>query len=183
MISPMIWSELQFLYHSILLGMGMGFLYDSMDSIRKVFSHTSFWVNVEDVSFWSIFCYYFFILQFGENNGSIRWFSIAGICMGMVLFRNTLGKPWKKIASLLLEKGKILCCKILRFLWKPVKIVVQKIKQGGRNTRSRIRSMVVPWKCRLTIWWKLFRIRLRKAFVVEKKKDKIYGKEKEKKIF
>lgn len=183
MISPMIYEELQFLFHSILLGIGMGFLYDSMDIIRKAFSHTSFWINLEDISFWSIFCYYFFALQFGENNGIIRWFSIAGVCIGIFLFHKTVGKPWEKVGSFVLERIKNLCCKIICLFWKPIKSTAGKVKKSGRNIRSKIRAMLVPWKCRLTFSWKLFRIRLRKFWVVENKKDRIYGKEKKKRGF
>jgi len=45
-----------------------------------------------------------FIMLYYENSGTIRWFSIAGAGLGMLLYINTVGRIFAKSVSLIIIK-------------------------------------------------------------------------------
>ena len=52
MLSESIYHEIQFLLHSVLLGIIITFVYDNIRVVRRVVPHKSFFVSVEDLFFW-----------------------------------------------------------------------------------------------------------------------------------
>ncbi|WP_434310818.1 spore cortex biosynthesis protein YabQ [Hominifimenecus sp. rT4P-3] len=81
---------------SILLGLELSFIYQVLLLVRGIVPHARWFRDVEDVIYW-IFCsIQAFRLLFRENDGSIRWYFLAGIALGMIFCYEILGKPLKK---------------------------------------------------------------------------------------
>ena len=53
-VSTSIYQELLFLGSSVLVGMGLFFLYDILRIFRRILPHGNIWIGVEDFLYWII---------------------------------------------------------------------------------------------------------------------------------
>lgn len=67
-------------------------LYDMFRIFRLVIYHKSFWIAIEDILYWIYCAIGMFVLMYMRNDGSIRWFSIAGSGLGMILYNVLVSK-------------------------------------------------------------------------------------------
>ena len=102
-LSQSISHELNFLLYSFLLGIVITYFYDNIRIIRRIIHHNVFFVSLEDLIFWVVVSLSIFILQYYENNGVFRWFSIIGALLGMVLYKVTLSEFYVKYMAKLLK--------------------------------------------------------------------------------
>ena len=98
-MSPFILEEGWFLLYSVLLGIGITFVYDCLRICRRVVAHGVFWVSLEDMVYWIFVSCCVFYLLYCENNGVLRWFAVMGTALGMFLFKKTLSPFWVRYAS------------------------------------------------------------------------------------
>ena len=68
-VSTSIYQELLFLGSSVLVGMGLFFLYDILRIFRRILPHGNIWIGVEDFLYWIIFTGVVFVLLYRENDG------------------------------------------------------------------------------------------------------------------
>lgn len=159
-------NENEFLFHALLMGIFITFVYDILRIFRRVVPHSSFFVSLEDLGFW-IYCgAEVFLLMYHESNGTLRWFAVIGALVGMLLYKRLIGSFLVKYLSLGLNRLLEIMGKILRRLFKPLGILGRKAGQGARRTGSglkriagRIRRRI---KNRLTSFLKMLKINLKK---------------------
>ena len=144
-VSTAIYQELLFLGSSVLVGMGLFFLYDILRIFRRILPHGNIWIGVEDFLYWIIFTGVVFVLLYRENDGMVRGFSIGGIMIGMLLYYfllsrfvirinvmvfgtvfGLLGKIFGTILLPFRKHGK----KIIHFFRKRLKKVCRAVKIG-----------------------------------------------------
>ncbi|MDD3413073.1 MAG: spore cortex biosynthesis protein YabQ [Lachnospiraceae bacterium] len=89
--------ESRMLVHFFLLGMGITICYDGIRFLRLLIPHNNVFIAIEDVAFWIITGFVVFYMFLKESNGSIRFFSIGGAILGMVVKNKLTGniKPSK----------------------------------------------------------------------------------------
>lgn len=132
--------ELQFFGLSLLRGILILLLYDLLRIFRRVVSHGTFAVAVEDICYWLITALLIFQLIYRENDGAIRGYAIAALVMGMVLYYFTLSKYLVNGISWVLKK-------ILSFLLKPVHFLWKKVVQAGKAAfRFYKKKLKKRWK-------------------------------------
>jgi hypothetical protein len=130
-------SENIFLLHALLLGLLVIFVYDLLIILRRVVSHSRFWVSVEDLGFW-IFCgIEVFLLMYRESNGTLRWFAVLGALTGMTLYKKTVSRPLVHYVSLFFRKTLEILGKLIGFLLKPLFLIRKAAKKTARWTFSR----------------------------------------------
>lgn len=116
-------TELLIFLKTIILGMGIGVIFDIFRIIRKLIPHKDFLVLLQDFLFCFFTGIYFFILIYYLNYGQIRFYIIIGILISNLLY------------LLLLSKYFI---NIWLFIFKPINILFvkirQKMKQFYKNT-------------------------------------------------
>ncbi len=83
-------AELYFLLHSFLLGVAITILYDVVRIFRKLVNHSVVALAIEDFIYWITCGICIFMMLYKENNGSIRWFAVAGVALGMLLYNGTI---------------------------------------------------------------------------------------------
>ena len=98
-MSPFIAKEGAFWLDCVLLGIAMALVYDCLRVFRRVVPHAGFWISLEDLLYWAFVSFRFFGLLYSENNGSLRWFSVAGAFLGMALFEKTAGPVFVRAVS------------------------------------------------------------------------------------
>lgn len=54
--------------------------------------HGSFWTGMEDAAYWLFASFATFRLLFGQNDGVLRGYAVAGVLGGMVFYDRT-GQP------------------------------------------------------------------------------------------
>lgn len=71
---------------TVVMGGGLGFLYDLFRIWRKLWKHSNFMVHVEDVLYWVLVSLLMFYFLLSESYGEIRFFSLLGAFIGMALY-------------------------------------------------------------------------------------------------
>jgi len=93
-----------FLLHSTIMGVYLAFLYDNIRIFRRVVTHNTLFVSLEDIVFWIYLGGEVFLLMYHESNGMMRWFSIVGAMAGIFLYKRLLGRYYVHYLSLVLKK-------------------------------------------------------------------------------
>ena len=83
-MSPFIAEEGAFWLSSVLLGIAIAFVYDCLRVFRRVVVHGTVMISLEDLFYWVFVSFRFFYLLYAENDGTVRWFAIAGAFLGML---------------------------------------------------------------------------------------------------
>ncbi len=120
-MSESIIKEIDFLGASVLTGVIILVIYDVLRIFRRVISHSQGAVGLEDFLYWLLVTFFIFSMLFRKNNGAIRWFSVLGIFLGMVLYNITISPFLVKYLAMFFIKIKNLLKKILFFFLKPLK--------------------------------------------------------------
>ena len=161
-MSPDIILEMDFLFHSFLLGILITVLYDILRILRRTIPHNVLAVSVEDFLYW-VACSFFIILELiRENNGTLRWFAVAGAMAGMLLYKITLGFLFVKYVSLLLRKVLHFLGASGRVLMRPVRAAAGRMDRVRRHSHNRIKTGISLGKKKLTAGKKLLRMILYK---------------------
>jgi len=143
-------SENVFLFHALLLGAYITFVYDWLRIFRRVIPHSSFFVSLEDFWFWLYCAMQVFLLLYHESNGTLRWFGVLGAAMGMFLYKKCFSAFFVKYVSLVLNKllrilrkifGGIfrLFAKPLRALWRKITgPIIRFVRRKRQILKSRL---------------------------------------------
>lgn len=160
MLSESIYHEIQFLLHSLLLGIVITFVYDNLRVARRVIPHKGVVVSVEDLFFWIFVAIYIFLLQHRENNGIFRWFSVVGALAGMLIYRKLVSNFYIKYMTIVLRKVLKIFYVFFSYVFSPIYYVEKKTMQLGRKTGHGIRSIMKRQKIRLTSYGKTIKMTL-----------------------
>lgn len=157
-MNPEIVHEVTFLCHAVLMGICITFVYDLLSVIRHVVPHNNIWVSVEDLLYW-IFCSLFiFLMLYMENNGILRWFAIAGACLGMLFYKKTLGNFFVKIVSHFFLRILHLVEKMLLFLLRPLALAIKGVKRRAKKPAKWLKYGLRRIKKKLTAGKKLIKM-------------------------
>lgn len=138
--------ELSFLLHSFLLGIGMIIFYDIFRILRRLIPHKSVFISIEDMLYWIVCAVLIFLMLYKENDGIIRWFSIAGMTGGMFLYNGTISSCVTTGIAWILEKIIKLISWILRMISKPFLYICIKCNKIGGHTLGKVTKHCVRRK-------------------------------------
>ncbi len=82
--------ELNFFLTSILWGVILLVIYDVIRILRRVISHNSFFIFLEDIIYWVTSSILIFRMMYKQNNGIIRGFAILAILLGMLMYHGSV---------------------------------------------------------------------------------------------
>lgn len=100
--------------------------YDVLRVFRGLVRHKDFFVGVEDFCYWVTVGALSFRFLYQENDGTIRWFAIAGIGLGMLVFSLGISRLTVPAAIWLLRK-------LLWVIVRPIHLIVTKIRKSLQN--------------------------------------------------
>lgn len=156
--------EGRFLLYSIVLGIGITFVYDCFRIIRRVIPHGIIWVSLEDFVYWIFVACSIFYLLYYENNGAFRWFAILGTLLGMVLFRTTLSGFFVRYCSRFFLWIKKLLTGFFALLSRPLRAAGRATGKMAARGRRKSLQMLRMMKKRLTVWLRMAKIILCKRY-------------------
>ncbi len=141
MMNEDIIAELYFLLHSFGLGVFITILYDVLRIFRKLVSHSVLALAMEDFIYWILCGICIFLMLYKENNGSIRWFAVAGVAGGMLLYNGTIStfatEGIAKVLKFILQiLGKVFWVLLMPF--RKVFEYVKKITNFAENKGKKV---------------------------------------------
>lgn len=77
--------ELEIFVHAVLAGMAVYGTYTLLRAIRRIVKHNLLSISIEDFLFWVGTSFYLFIEIYYTSDGSVRWFFVLGVVLGMIL--------------------------------------------------------------------------------------------------
>ena len=149
-MSPNIVREVMLLVHSFLLGIVLTVIYDGMIVLRKLFHHFDVLISLEDLLFWIGCAVSVFYMLYEENNGILRWFAVAGVGGGMLVYKVTFSSLVVKAAVKVLGGILGLLRRLLLILTRPAVLAGRKIRKGRRFLGRKSRKMAKTLKNRST---------------------------------
>ncbi len=97
---PGIREEMMVFLAAVAAGGIVRLVYQCIRCFRRIVSHTLAAIGVEDMIFWLGSAVYMFVQIYHTSDGSIRWYFILGVALGVILmsvFLNKEEKLYKKI--------------------------------------------------------------------------------------
>ncbi len=92
---PEIKGEMIIFLVSVVTGIMLRLVYQSIGVFRQIIEHSLFLIGIEDVIFWIGSALYVFVQIYYTSDGSIRWYFILGLVFG-TLFCEALLRRRKK---------------------------------------------------------------------------------------
>lgn len=130
---------------TVVVGFIIGFVYDIFRIIRKTIPHRTWVVQVEDVLYWSSVSILMFYFMLQRNYGEIRFFSIAGAAIGMVIYFCSASILVMKVSVAVIEFFKRVILTALRILLTPIRWLIKLLAPPGKkiyqSTRSKVRYL------------------------------------------
>lgn len=97
---PGIHEEMMVFLIAVVSGAIVRLVYQCIRCFRRIVVHDLAAVSVEDMIFWLGSAVYMFVQIYHTSDGSIRWYFLLGVVLGVILmsvFLNGVGKLLKKI--------------------------------------------------------------------------------------
>lgn len=134
-----IMNESVFWLYCFLTGIAITIVYDLLRIVRRVIKHSYPVVALEDILFWMFVSVALFLLLYHMNNGTVRWFAVFGLFVGMLFYKKLFGDFLVIFMSTIL--GRILHL-VVRVVMPPLKLVKSTFSKGfqllkGAAVRSK----------------------------------------------
>ena len=88
--------ELSIFVQAILAGNLLYLVYCLIRVFRRIWKHNLLWISVEDVIYWIGTGLYLFVRIYQMSNGSIRWYFVLGVFLGVIFTHAIVYKITKK---------------------------------------------------------------------------------------
>ena len=131
-MSAVITEELRLLGACVVFGMGVAAAYEPARLSRLLFRHGRLWTGIEDLLFWIFCAVQVFGMILRTNDGTIRWYALAGCAAGAGFYQIGIHR-------------------LLVFLLTPVWQGIQKAQSSRRNRlKSKKKSAKIKEKFKKT---------------------------------
>lgn len=137
MSSLVIW-EMGYLAACFLLGAVLMLLYDALRIGRLVVPHHRIVTGAEDLLYWLVVAVSTFLKLYEGNDGIIRWYAVAAIAIGMLLFYCCISRFLVPFAGKVLRFPLEIIRKVLKSFYKKVTIKIKKVKAGWFHGRTEV---------------------------------------------
>lgn len=133
-MSKVITWEIQYFFQCFIWGVWMMMLYDMLRIFRLVIYHKSLWMAIEDFIYWIYCAIGMFLLMYMWNDGNIRWFSIVGSGLGMLLYNMLVSKYVVAVIGRVIYR-------ILKIIFAPLNYIVKKTRNGTNFLEKKMKFL------------------------------------------
>ena len=91
---------------SLAMGIAITLSYDIVRIFRRMFSHKSILIAMEDVCFWLIWTYVTLDLIHNYGDGVLHWYMALGMLLGILIFHYTISCVLMKSTNYMLYRVK-----------------------------------------------------------------------------
>lgn len=121
---------------TIAIGGILGFLYDIFRILRITFPHPNFLIQLEDAVYWVLVVLTMFLFMLHKNYGEIRFFSVCGAFLGMLLYFFTLSLLVMAISGAVVSAIKWLLRLFLEILWTPFSLLLKVFRRPAKKMQQ-----------------------------------------------
>ena len=150
--------EVTFFLHSIVMVVVITFVYDWFLIFRKLLKHNILWISFEDFLFWAGCGIGVFYMLYRENNGVLRWFTVLGAMLGMILYKALVSKWFVHIMSTLIYKIMWFLFRVVQIVVKPLRFLLSIIKKIAIFLKNKLRRCQNFIKNKLTYFLKTLKM-------------------------
>ena len=169
-MSELVTTEFVLFLYAAYFGIEIAFAYDLLRIFRRVVGHNRLAMAFEDFVYWLWVGVKAFLMLYEYHNGSLRFYTILGVCVGIFLYTVSVGALFVKYSSGLLNKTKQGAFKAAgkagkkaeRVLEKPRRAAVSKLYALRDLCGRKCRAVYRISKKKLTVLRKMIRILLYK---------------------
>ena len=133
-MSPDILEELRVVGVAFVYGAVITVVYDLLRIFRRVIAHGNLWIGIEDFFFWIWTALWSFSVLYRENDGNLRFYTIAAMVLGMIVYHQTVSEFLVTACAKLLN----LILKAFLIPLKKVKIYITKLGNKLKNMMERL---------------------------------------------
>jgi len=167
-MSELVVTEFVLFLYAAYLGIEMAFVYDLLRVFRRVVGHNRLAMAFEDFVYWLWAGIKAFLMLYEYHNGSLRFYTILGVCTGIFLYTVSIGAFFVKYSAKLLNKTKSGAFKAAEKAGKRAESILEKPRKAaaskfyalkvlcGRKCRHLYRYL----KKKLTVFRKMIKILL-----------------------
>ena len=143
---------------TILLGGGLGILYDGLRIFRQMVRHSRLWVQVEDGLFWFLAVFLVFSIMLRASSGEIRFFSIFGLFGGMGLYWLILSPAIMVVGVRGMRLAKRAVLLFLRIVFTPFYLIFRPFRKPLQKIRGFCgkRGKKLLHSCRVYVKMKMY---------------------------
>ena len=131
MMSPGILEELRVVGVAVVCGAVITVVYDLLRIFRRVITHGNLWIGIEDFFFWIWTALWSFSVLYRENDGNLRFYTIAAMVFGMIVYH-------QMVSELLVE----VCAKLLNSIVKAFVVPLKKVKIYITNLGKKLKNVL-----------------------------------------
>ena len=128
-------AQAQLFLLTILIGGGMGVLYDGLRLFRRTVRHSRFWIQTEDAVFWLLAVFAVFLILLQANAGEVRFFVIFGLFGGMGLYFLTVSRFVLAVSGTIIRAVRQLIRLFLQILFTPFYLLYLPFRRPLSNLR------------------------------------------------
>lgn len=108
---------------TVLLGIIAGAVYDCIKIFRIAFKHNNIFIQLEDGIFWITITFFVFTVMLNRNYGEIRFFNIAGVFLGMIMYIFTVSPIVISVSSKIIYVCRYIINLFFTIITTPIRIL------------------------------------------------------------
>jgi spore cortex biosynthesis protein YabQ len=109
---------------TVAFGLCVGLFFDCFRVLRRTLRHPWFLTQLEDILFWIAVSLAMFYIMLNENSGEIRFYSILGVFIGMVLYFETLSRLVLPVSVKIVRFIKSVIITVIKILLAPFRLLL-----------------------------------------------------------
>ncbi len=168
MMSELVTTEFVLFLYAAYFGVEIAFAYDLLRIFRRVVGHNRPAMAFEDFLYWLWVGIKAFLMLYEYHNGSLRFYTILGVCSGIFLYTISIGVFFVKFSAKLLNRTKEGAVKAVEkagkkaegILEKPKRIITAKCYAFQTLCIRKSRYFYRMLKKKLTVFCKMIKILL-----------------------
>lgn len=165
-MSELVTTEFVLFLYAAYFGVEIAFVYDLLRIFRRVVGHNRLAMAFEDFFYWLWVGIRAFLMLYEYHNGSLRFYTILGVCSGIFLYTVSVGTLFVKYSAKLLNKTKegafraagAAGKKAESVLERPKRIAASKLYALKALSVKRCRHLYRILKKKLTVFYKMIKI-------------------------
>lgn len=165
-MSELVTTEFVLFLYAAYFGAEIAFAYDVLRIFRRVVGHNRLAMASEDFLYWLWVGVKAFLMLYEYHNGSLRFYTILGVCAGIFIYTASVGTLFVKYSAKLLNRTKegafraagAAGRKAENILEKPRRAMASKLYAFRKISGKMYRHFCRIVKKKLTMYYKMIRI-------------------------
>ncbi len=165
-MSELVTTEFVLFLYAAYFGIEIAFVYDLLRIFRRVVGHNRLAMAFEDFLYWIWVGVKAFLMLYEYHNGSLRFYTILGVCAGIFLYTVSIGMLFVKYSAKVLNRTKEEAFraagaagrKAENILERPKRVMLSKIYAFRKLLGKKRRHIFRIAKKKLTMYYKMIKI-------------------------